>query len=204
MTDLLREPMPPTRLVQTRRGDTLLRVASRELADPERWYELVFLNGLRPPYLTDDPAAVRDGVLLTGAPLRVPAPADLVTAAVDPAAVFGQDVQLTRGELTTSAGDLSVITGTANLAQAIRHVVATDLGDLLWHPRYGCGAHRLVGQRANPALLQFADALVQRAVNSDPRIDRVSESATAIADDVLRVNLVAVAVNGVSVNAVSD
>lgn len=187
------------RWVETRRGDTLRALAARELQDASRWWEIASINQLTPPYLTDDPAAVRAGVVLTGARLAVPAGTDLVQAAVDAALVFGIDVQLTQGRLTATGGDLDVIAGAPNLTQAIRHVVQTDLGGLIWHPQYGCGVHALLGQRNGPQAMLMADALVRRAVQRDARIDHITASTTTVGADIVRVELTAMAINGVTV-----
>jgi phage baseplate assembly protein W len=200
MTDWFRT-YPGFRLVETRRGDSLRAVAARELGEAERWWELISANALVPPYLTDDPGQVRSGVLLTGARLSVPSSADFVPASIDPEAVFGSDLRLTRGELTATNGNLDLVSGAANLTQAIRHVLVTDIGELVAHPQYGCGARLLIGRRGSPATLMLADGLVQRAVNADARIDSVTSSTTTIDGDVLRVKLIARAINGVSVQA---
>jgi phage baseplate assembly protein W len=199
MTDWVRI-YPGFRLVETRRGDSLRAVAARELGDAGRWWELVAVNALVPPYLTDDPGQAVAGVLLTGSRLSVPSSADFVPANIDPETVFGSDLRLNRGELTAASGDLDLVAGSPNLTQAIRHVLATDIGELVAHPQYGCGARLLIGRKGSPATMMLADGLVQRAVNADARIDSVTSSTTVIAGDVLRVELTARAINGVSVH----
>lgn len=199
MTEPGRRAYAGYRLVETRRGDTLRAVAARELGDASRWWELASINALAPPYLTDDPDLADNGVLLTGARLSVPSSVDFVPAHIDPATVFGSDVLLTRGEMTSADGDLEVVSGSPNLTQAIRHVIATDIGEILAHPAYGCGARALIGRGNGPASMMLADRLVQRAVNADSRISQVTESHTEIQGDALRVELTAQAINGVSV-----
>jgi hypothetical protein len=82
---------PGIRLAETRYGDTLQRIALRELGDASRWVELAELNGLRPPYLTD-PALARAGVLAYGASIKLPSPSSIVSASSDPGAVYGADL----------------------------------------------------------------------------------------------------------------
>lgn len=184
------------RLVKTVRGDTLWAVAARELGDAQRWHELIWLNHLTPPYLTDDPNAASATVLLTGTPLRLPGPATLPTTAVDDAAVFGTDLDLTGGLLHAVDGDLGLVAGVPNLVQALRHVLNTDIGELRFHPTYGCGVHRLLGARATPDTLQLAQTLVYRAVQADARIARVVSATTDISGDILNVDLSAMAISG--------
>ena len=190
------------RLVETRRGDTLRAVASRELGDPTRWWELAFINALVPPYLTDDPAEASDGVRLTGDRLSVPSSADYVPAQIDPEAVFGIDVALSSiGEMNAADGDLVTVAGGPNLTQAMRHVLATTPGGLEMHPTYGCSAWFLIGQKATPAAMRMIDGLIRRAVQADARVDSVTRAESRIDGDALHVEMTAQATNGVSIRA---
>jgi phage baseplate assembly protein W len=196
---LFRREYQGYRVAETRRGDTLQRVAAREIGDAERWFELAFINNLRPPYLTDDSVAQTDGVLLTGSTLRIPASADYVPSHLDPKGVFGSDLILTNGELIATSGDLNLVTGAPNLSQAIHHVVLTDLGDLVWHPRYGCGVHRLLGQKADDIAQRLAAALVRRAVIADDRIQSATVDKLEINGDAIHVQIRANAIDGASI-----
>ena len=193
---------PGYRLAETRRGDTLQRVAARELGDAERWYELAFINGLRPPYLTDDSESAATGVLLTGATLSVPATTDYVPSHLDPRAVFGTDVRLSNdGRLSATAGELDVISGAPNLSQAVRHVVLTDPGDLVWHMTYGCGVRRLLGQRSDAVSQRLAAALVRRAVAADDRVQSADILDLDVSGDAVRTTVRITAINGARVEA---
>lgn len=198
MSDL-RRSYPGYRLVDLRRGDTLRKVSSRELGDPERWWELASINALVPPYLTDDPSEAMPGVLFTGGRLSVPSSVDYVPAYYSPEEVFGSDLRLSSGLLDAADGDLVVTAGTANLSQAVRHAVATDLGGLESHPQYGNGCWALIGQQAGPATLLMADGFVRRCVNRDARIASITASSTSLDGDTVSAELTAKAINGVSV-----
>jgi len=63
------------RSVELRRGDTLQRVALRELGDAARWVDIALLNSLRPPYVVDDGADAGDGVAYAGMSILIPVPA---------------------------------------------------------------------------------------------------------------------------------
>jgi hypothetical protein len=136
------------RLVETRRGDTLQRIAVRELGDATRWHELAEINRLRPPYLTDDESQVSGSVKLTGSQLLVPSSTPTATVDTNAESIFGTDVLLRRGKFQVSSGDLVLVSGVDNYLQALRHVVRTEPGDLMFHPRYGCGVRKMIGWRA--------------------------------------------------------
>lgn len=190
--------VPGTRLAATRRGDTLWSVALRELGDAQRWHELIWINGLKPPYLTDDPNSVTAHVQLTGTSLRIPdaAPALTVTATE----VFGIDLDLTKGHLHLLDGDLKTLAGVPNLVQALRHAINTEIGEVRFHPDYGCGVHRLLGAQATPDTLQLARALVYRAVGADARIDQVLSATADLSGDSLTVDLSAMTVTGETIH----
>lgn len=188
------------RLVDTLRGDTLQRVAARELGDASLWYDLAAINGLRPPYLTDDETQVSAAVKLTGTQLMVPAASPRATVDTDLEDVLGRDVKLTRGELMALDGDLQVVEGAANYVQALEHLVNTEPGDLLFHPAYGAGLRRFLGTNNSRAKALLAGNLVRRAILSDDRTAEVPSASVTVNGDALRVEARAVTVYGRTVN----
>jgi phage baseplate assembly protein W len=167
------------RFVLTRYGDTLQRVALRELGDASKWTTLVALNKLQPPYLTDDPTAVTDYVVLNGTTHLVLPATSAASAQPDPAAVFGTDLLLTAdGFLSITSADFDTVSGVENLSQALRNALATDQGELLFHPTYGTLIRRILGKVAGPTAQQLAAEYAKSTVAADARIKQV-DSATA-------------------------
>ena len=189
------------RNVRTFRGDTLQRIASRELNDAGRWYELININGLKPPYITDDLAQSGNGVLLSGSLIKIPSPNQVVSAETDPEAVFGTDVRLEKGDLGAVDGDLALVSGVDNLGQALRNVVKTEPGELVYHPRYGCSARRLIGEVNGPSNTFIAASFVKRSLQADPRVAKVSRTAVDVNGDSMNIEAEAVAVDGRKVYA---
>lgn len=183
------------RLVETRRGDTLQRIASRELGSATRWYELAEINKLRPPYLTDDEDQASDSVKLTGSQLLVPSTTPVATADTSPESIFGTDVLLKNGRLRVSDGDLVLVSGVDNYLQALGHVVVTEPGDLMFHPEYGCGVRRMIGSSNSRAKITLAGGLVRKAVASDPRTKEVKSATVRAVGDSLFVEGEAIAIN---------
>ncbi len=192
------QPISGFRTVGTFMGDTIQGIALREMGDAGRWTVLVSLNGLVPPYITDDFSGAGDGVLWAGSQdIRIPAPAPTASGVVDAAELFGTDIALPKGRLAiTAAGAIATITGTANLTQAIRDRFASHVRDLIRHPRYGLELYKLLGKGARVANLRLAAVYVSRALNSDPRIASVASCKAALTGDVLVVTAVAVPVSG--------
>lgn len=185
------------RRTETRRGDTLQRIALREMGDASRWYDLVTLNDLRPPYLTDDPAAAGPQVLLTGQLLRLPATDAVPAGVVDPVSVFGQDLALPAGRLRATAdGDLLTVTGVANLRQALVHCLETDPGELMFHPTYGCPIRQLIGKGGEATIDQLAAGFVDRSLRADPRIARTHDTSASLDGDTIQIDSTAVTVDG--------
>lgn len=175
---------PSYRVVTTNRGDTMQAIAARELADPNRWPELVWLNGLSWPYITDDPARVTDGVLLTGAFLKVPAPVGVARVSDPTGQVFERDVLMVGRQLSDDGqGDFSVVSGADNLGQQLRHRIDTPKGQLARHPGYGCSVYRLIGKVNGPTADAMAVGYVKAALLSEYRVRSiVSLKATASGD----------------------
>lgn len=202
MSEAFRTPLTGYRLADTQRGDTLQRVALRELGDAARWYDLAALNNLIPPYLTDDAAEAGPRVKLTGAALMVPSAAPSPTGVTGAADVFGADLALPGGLLAADAGgDLAGVAGVPNLVAAIEHRFATDPGELLLHPDYGAPFRSLVGTGNRDINGRLAVLYGTRALRADPRIDRVEAAAATVTQDRVEFSATAVTVDGKRVPA---
>ena len=197
--------LPPFRLVETHHGDDLQRIASREMGDANRWPELVWLNSLIHPYLTDDASAASARVLLTGSLLRVPAASGTPVDEPERAQVFGRDCGLWGKRLAASeSGDFAVVTGTKNLVQQLRHAIITPRGQLTRHAGYGCLVWNLHGAVQGPTAELLGAQYVKATLEADYRV-RAITSSTAVTDgDSLRITAQAEAIDGGSVDVTSD
>ena len=175
MTTPFDKPLYGYRFVATQHGDTLQKIAARELGDAGLWAEIIVLNGMVPPYLTDDPAAVAPGVFLNGGLITIPA-ASPGAATNDPNAVFGQDILLTNGKFTFTDGDFAVVSGLPNLNQALTNALDTDQGELLYHTQYGSLVRRIIGGKNGPSSTLIAANYAKATVEADPRISSVTSS----------------------------
>lgn len=183
------KPLYGYRFAQTQRGDSLQRIAARELGDATQWQTLIDYNGLIPPYITDDPAQAVPGVILGGDMILVPAPAPVATATTDPKAVFGTDIKLSNGQLATANGDFDVVSGQDNLKQALSNRVETERGDLLMHQDYGSLHKRLIGAVNGPTSGLLAAQYVKATVQADPRVKSVLSATATITGDVAEIKV---------------
>ena len=187
-----------TRAVQTFQGDTIERLALRELGDAAQWYTLVQLNALTWPYITDTAARAGNGVLLAGRDtLKVPAPAPAVSGVADPTDVYGTDVALVDGLLQISpSGDFLTVAGPANLDQALLNRLTVPVNNLVYHPTYGTQLYTLLGLGNGGQIGTLGGIYAQRSVLQDPRIDSVQSMTVTITGDSIAIDGVVVAVNG--------
>lgn len=184
------------RFVETHFGDTLQTIAARELGDAARWTDLIAYNKLVPPFITDTAALAGNGVILTGQQILVPAPTPMVNSTTDPEKVFETDIMLTRGQLATDGDDFVTVSGRANLKQALKNRVDTELGELIYHAKtYGSGIRRLIGATNGPTQALLAARAAKAAVLQDPRISRVSSATAEVVGDAINVTVVGRAVD---------
>lgn len=185
------------RLVSTNHGDSLQSVASRELGDANRWPELVWLNDLLPPYLTDDESLATDQVLLNGAHLRVPSAATSPVEETEFAEIFARDCGLFGKSLAANeAGDFAITSGVDNLTQQLRHAINTPRGQQTRHPEYGCLVWSLFGSVTGPTAARLGADYVKATIGSDYRISQVLSAVADISGDAVRVTARAEAISG--------
>jgi len=203
MTVFSRE-MPPVRLAATEYGDDMPRIAARELGDANRWPELVWVNNLSWPFITDDPARVADGVLQSGDFIKIPAPVGVFEGSADTGRVFERDCLMTDRQLRASeSGDFEVVSGSANLCQQLQHRVVTPRGQAMRHPDYGSLFYRLIGKINGPAASLLAAEYAKATILSDYRVRSVDAVAATVENDKIKVTARAQAAAGGVVDVVT-
>lgn len=196
MAEFERE-MPSYRLAETHAGDTLQRVAAREMGDANRWPELVWINNLTSPYLTDIPAEASDTVLLTGSMIRIPAPTGINTDATERAQVYERDCKMVKRRLTDDGnGDFAVVAGTDNLTQQLKHRIVTPRGQLVRHADYGCLVWLLQGKVTGPTANLLGAQYIKAALQADYRVSSVISSTAEVDGDATRITATAEAIAG--------
>lgn len=157
-----------------RSGDTLQRVAVRELGEASRWRDIAQLNSLN----SNADLTGRSTLLIPATPQT---PNSAIALDVEDTRyqteerLYGRDllvVETSRGKisLVLSEGDLATVAGTANLRQAVMMKTRIKQGSLLENPAYGIRAN--IGKpqsQEDTALLQWG---LQVAAETDPRISR--------------------------------
>lgn len=194
------EPLLGYRQVSVLHGDTLQRLALRELGDASAWASLAHINGLVPPYLSD---SASPGVLAYGDQLIVPSATAEFSRTTDADDVFERDVLLQDGQIQVNeSGDLSTVSGLDNLRQALSHRVRTAPGELIFHPEYRCLIARVIGTVNGASLSLLSGQYVRAALEADPRVSSVSRATAQFAGDtiIIEAEAVPIAGRGVSVS----
>ncbi len=166
--------------VTVRSGDTLQRLALRELGTAMRWAEIAALNNLLPPYFAQE---ATDNVIAYGGNVLLPIPqADSLATADDP---FLTDLLLTEeGFLSvTEGGDLATVSGVENLEQALEMRVVAHKRSMLFHPEYGSWVFTLVGRVNIESQADLTAFYAQSAMIEDPRIKSIADISAVIIDD---------------------
>jgi len=181
--------MSRTRVVTLQQSEDLRAIAARELGSATRWVEIARLNDLRLPFIVASyrPADRLPHTLIWGDTFLIPWPAN---AALPPTALstHGLDVALTHGQLqTTSGGDLATVGGADNVVQALQHRLKTLLGELVYHPRYGCNVALALGLPTAPFSSLMASAWVSESLRAEPRVFQIHYVTADVAGDTIQV-----------------
>lgn len=196
---------PNFRLVETHHGDDLQAVAGRELGDSNRWPELIWLNQLTHPYLTDDERLVSPTVRLTGSLIKVPAPSSVWTDSADRGQVYERDCRLVKKRLLDDgSGDFLIAAGVDNLTQQLKHRIDTPRGQARRHPEYGCLVWRLKGTVNGRLGADLGARYVRAALEADYRVDTVQSVTAEVDGDAIRIQAKAEAIAGGVVDLLTD
>lgn len=199
------EQQPAYRVVATHYGDTLQTVAARELRDANRWTELIWLNRLTPPYLTDEPTAVSDTVKLTGSLIKIPSTSTIESTDSANGEVLERDAALKNKRLTiSSTGDLGVFSGVDNFSQQVRHRIVTPRGQATRHPEYGCLVWKLQGAKNSQISALLGAQYVKDAMLAEYRISEVQYTSADVLGDSLKIKSRIKAVAGGYIDLIID
>lgn len=184
-------------------GDTVQGIAARFLGDGTLWYDLVVVNGLKPPYIswTGGPDVARPGDTLVIPRLggKVQTNSAGRSAAATEEALFGRDCRLaeTRNSRpgrpavdividTRTSKDFASVGGIDNLVQATQLRVWTARGTLPHYPGYG--VPQAIGFGNTAANLTALKIGLRATIAQDSRIDTVLAIRATAADDTLEVD----------------
>ena len=170
-------------------ADTPLeKLAQIYLGDSTRWGEIVEVNNLKAPYVSNDPQESRDGVIKAGSNILIPTPVQngfsqvpvgkqnkLTTGMTELEKSLGVDFKIDKNFdlVLSSSGDLELIGGADNMAQAVMLKLSYEPGEVMLYPQLGAGI--LVGQKFPP--LQEISERVTNTLLQDSRVHKVADLA---------------------------
>lgn len=169
-------------------GTSLERLAQIELGDSTRWGEIVEVNNLKAPYVSDDPQEARDGVLKAGSNILIPTPVlngfsqapngkenKLTIGMSELEKSLGVDFKIDSSFdlVMSSSGDLEIIAGAENMAQGTILKLSYDPGDVMAYPELGAGIQ--IGKKFPP--IEDLKDRVTNTLLQDSRVQRVADLA---------------------------
>lgn len=192
-----------SRTVEVPANTSLKEIALYYLGSAGRWKEIAILNNLQAPYISNTGDGV--SVLRAGHPLKLPVDAgsrqdgnnqvfSLYEENRDSDAFrYGRDLRVnenTRDLEIDAKGDLAVIEGLENLAQAQKLKVWHKKGDLKLHPNYGMNLR--LG--SVPTLERLATYYLEAQLTflSDSRVSEITQISFMLKGDIgrMKVNLI--------------
>lgn len=181
--------------------DTIFTLAQRLLADQARWKEIVILNDLKSPYISETGDGI--DVLRPGDTVLFPSGTPLPQSGVeqdpedtDPLTKrLGRDLKLTSFQVfggledfdlaVNQQGDLDLVEGILNLEQAVRIKFSTEQGTLPTHPQFGIRVP--IGSKSNIRSLIGFQLNARASLLRDSRIDEINDLRFSVDGNVLTV-----------------
>lgn len=173
-----------SRPIAVKRGDTLPKIAARELGDATRWESIALLNNLRYPYFSE---SGEPGTLKPGETLWVPTQSEqgsnspTQTSSLSPEdRLYGRDLLVRQEGGTFSVvfenGDLVTVSGRNNLSQAITLATTIEEGQLLEDGSYGLRRPR--GKLTQADLEELKNS-IERVASRDDRVAKAEAKVEA-------------------------
>lgn len=171
-----------TRNRKVLQGDDIQRIASRELGNANRFRELIILNQLKFPFISD---VKENGVLVPGDDILIP----IYDTDFENSLVYENDLGEFEGTMTfaerqlgidlylnnrndlsfTNRDDLKLISSHENAAQAAKIKLGIEKGSLKYHPELGIMGN--VGEKMTDEMTSAIAESMRSSILSDPRFD---------------------------------
>lgn len=171
-----------TRNRKVLQGDDIQRIASRELGNANRFRELIILNQLKFPFISD---VKENGVLVPGDDILIP----IYDTDFENSLVYENDLGEFEGTMTfaerqlgidlylnnrndlsfTNRDDLKLISSHENAAQAAKIKLGIEKGSLKYHPELGIMGN--VGEKMTDEMTSAIAESMRASILSDPRFD---------------------------------
>lgn len=190
-------------------GETIKDVAYRTLGNDNRWEDLVALNNLIEPYVSNYPD---EGVLGYGDQILIPVNSNdprLDENAVFPTdskafqatvkdvdlakALYGTDIKAKFAgyggggnplvDICVENGDIQLTSGSDNFVQAMELKANTEKGGLKLHPWYG--RMILVGLKSELAVITMTAISFRQCILADPRVMDLESLSVSVSGDTL-------------------
>lgn len=101
--------------------------------------------------------------------------------------LYGTDIELRPGvhggTLVWEDGDLALVRGKDNIAQALRFRADLPFATNIFHPEEGNRTHELIGRPASPATMLRAKGYTRDAIGTDPRVTDISQVVASTPGD---------------------
>ena len=162
------------RVEAIRPGEDIVGFALRTTGAPEAWKQIVSLNGLAPPFVSD---AGLPGTVRPGNELMVPGNVSGSNARpLDSqmmARIYGRDLLLKDRDLVWQGDDLGLVSGVDNVVQSLNIRLTTPKGSNLLYPWLGLPVR--IGDALDLATYGRFSREFAAQVLSDDRVDKIED-----------------------------
>lgn len=174
------QPISQVQLGTLLMNNSLMDFAAKNMGDYSQWTEVITANNLQPPFIsqTPSPNEVSPGqqLFLPTGQQSTPILPQQPTYELN---FLGTDIYYgPSSQDLVWTGDFQIITGYANIQNALLRRLKTPIGSLIYHSVYGSRIPGEIGAIASTNITSHIDDYAESALLGDPRVESLTNAVS--------------------------
>jgi len=190
----------PVRMVRSNKHQSIEALSQEEFGDTSKVNMILEFNELKYSDVSGDNWDGREIMIPDIAPYTQHRKNNMVLDAHNGAQILGRDLS---NDIDTDNGDLKPLSYSDTFLQSVENIIRTPYGSIVDSPKWGSRATVFIGSNIGDISVSIAGIEIARAIQTDPRVEGISDLNVTISDDKYLVQYRVQAINQVTVEQLS-